>query len=180
MSNLRSFFDERKEEFNSSEPKDGHFDRFREKLDKLKEKRKGISFDILYKSAAAVIIILLSVLMYMRYENRDTDKSVKTAKTFHIENTTPEPEDYQEVEQYLKSSMEDKLNEFENIQCKNSDVDYKEIMNEIEELDKNYLELKTELENGMEDERIINAMIDIYQSKIELLNQVINQVNKNC
>ena len=139
-----------------------------------------MSFDILYKSAAAVIIILLSVLMYVRYENREADDTNKTAKTFELENTTPEAEDYEEVELYLKSNMEDKLNEFKNIQCKNSDVDFKEIMNEIEELDKNYLELKTELENGMKDERIINAMIDIYQSKIELLNQVINQVSKNC
>jgi len=68
----------------------------------------------------------------------------------------------------------------EKLNCKINDEQKYMIDKELEQLDVNYKTLQDELIKNKNDERIINAMIDNYQNKIDFLDLVINQIKQNC
>jgi len=49
-------------------------------------------------------------------------------------------------------------------------------MNEIRSMDSVYVQLQKELRANPGDERIINAMIEHYQTKIEVMGFIVNQL----
>jgi len=51
---------------------------------------------------------------------------------------------------------------------------------ELEQLDIVYVSLQKELKINQNDTRIINAMINNYQNKIQFLELVIDQIKDNC
>ena len=52
------------------------------------------------------------------------------------------------------------------------------VMNELTEMDAMYEALKKDLTTNPDDERVINAMIQHYQLKVEVMNQIVNQLRQ--
>jgi hypothetical protein len=50
------------------------------------------------------------------------------------------------------------------------------LLNEMKSMDSVYVSLQKELKANPNDERIINAMIEHYQTKVEVLNYIVNQL----
>jgi uncharacterized protein (DUF305 family) len=68
-------------------------------------------------------------------------------------------------------------NEFSSIDLTNPDQ--KEIlMNELESMDSAYIELKKELRANPDDQRVIDAMIKHYQTKVEVMSYILEQLKQ--
>lgn len=177
MSDLDNFIRENSDFFNSNEPDDKHFDKFRKKINKDSNSVKNISFGRVFKLVSVAAVLVLCILVSVKYYRENAKPKEQPYKTMTLSDISDE---YKEVENYLKSNIDSKLVEFQSLSCKNKDVAIDLVLEELKELDKTYQELQLELQQNKNDQRIIDAMIDCYQTKIELLNTILSQVNKNC
>lgn len=66
--------------------------------------------------------------------------------------------------------------EIENVDLKNNPEQKQMLINEMKSMDSVYVSLQKELKANPNDERIINAMIEHYQTKVEVLNYIVNQL----
>lgn len=175
MDKFEKFIEENAANFDSNEPEDGHFERFHNKLNKDKKMKstKNI-FYWLKLAAVAVIVITLSVFSYLEIISGDVGN---TANDVSLSDVSAE---YKEVEEYYKTELETKITELNQLQCDKGSLPKDEIMNEFKSIDNLYNSLKKDLKKNQGNQQIINAMINCYQMKVEVLEQIINQVNDNC
>jgi len=172
METLKDFFEKNKDEFNNVELPEGHEKRF---LKKLEKPGKSIGLKVWYAVAAS--FIFLAMLSFFGRDFIYKQQISNNIKSIRLGDISPK---YQEVEAFYLAGIESKINEFENLNCRINDEQKLMIDNELEKLDVNYKLLQNELLHNNKDERIINAMIDNYQNKINFLDLVINQIKLNC
>ena len=113
--------------------------------------------------AAAVALLLTAGGVIGAYLT-NSSKSVES-----LADVSPE---HAEMERYFSSQVEEKLAKL---------ATYKQdgmVKSDIQELDETYEQLKLELQNAPTgaDEKIIQAMIETYQTKISILEQVLEKV----
>ena len=183
MKSIEKIIKENKEFFNSSEPAKGHFERFKNKLKNFSRRgvfqtKKIISISYLLKAASVAVLITLSTLW--AYNKLSTDKILSDKSTSHIgrqkgialKDISPE---YEEVEIYYSSLVNSKLNNLLQRFKTDDDLEEKqEILEELSEFDSLYTNLQAELQANPNNERIINAMIENYQLKAEIIDRVTN------
>ena len=146
------------------EPKDGHFERFREKLNQQNSKRKKLHFSIFFKAAAIVIIILLSADLLVQYRNtKSTDKETVASKS-----------DLGEASFYYTSKINNGIRDLEKMAGEGigSKQEIVQIKHELSEMDSLFVNLQKEYKTNPNDERIINAMIEYYQTKLDIVNTI--------
>jgi uncharacterized protein (DUF305 family) len=66
--------------------------------------------------------------------------------------------------------------EIVNIDLKNNPNQKTVLMKEMKSMDSVYVSLQKELKSNPNDERIINAMIEHYQTKLEVMTYIVNQL----
>jgi uncharacterized protein (DUF305 family) len=52
------------------------------------------------------------------------------------------------------------------------------LMDELNQMDETYKDLQEDLKANPNDERVINAMIDHYQRKVEVMNYILSQLKE--
>lgn len=164
---------------NENEPMEGHFERFRAKLE-AQHKRKRFSWSPVLKIAAAVIFVFLSVNQAFIYFS-DGKRGLFTGRQDNAEITLAavSPE-YEEVEFYYTNAINVGLEQW--YQLKNegliSEEEQKlmdEEMKDFEVLQKN---LQADLAANPHDERVINAMLEYYQTKLNLINMIVAKLQE--
>lgn len=174
MSNLEDFVRNNKESFNSFELPEHHLDHFRQKLNKQNRNFIGKKQ---WFSIAAGFIFLIMLSVFIRYQYIKTEDAINTIKLISLGDVSPK---YKEVENFYKAGLNEKIDEFQNLNCK-IDLEQKQMVNsELEQLDEVYFSLQKELIVNQSDKRIINAMINNYQNRIQFLELVIDQIKENC
>ena len=96
-------------ELNENEPPEGHFARFESKL-KHQNKREKISFNKIWKVAAAVIFVLLVVnqgVIYFSPGEKNSILNLFSKKEYTLASVSPE---YREVEFYYTNVTSQKNN----------------------------------------------------------------------
>ena len=88
-------------DLNDLEPRDGHFDRFQAKLD-AKHKTKRITFNVVWKVAAAVVFVLLAVNQGRIYFAPEKENLAENNAEFSLSSVSPE---YGEVEFYFTNAI---------------------------------------------------------------------------
>jgi hypothetical protein len=172
MSSLDEFIKSNKEQISSFDLPDGHLNRFEKKLNKKKPGSK-----IYWFSIAAAVVLLVSLSVFIRYEQLQTKEIINTERLISLGDVSPQ---YKEVEEFYRQDLYRKINEFQQLNC-NINPEQKEMIDEeLQQLDKVYQSLQKELKQNRSDKRIINAMINNYQYKIEFLELVIEQIKENC
>lgn len=171
MKNLEKYITENRDAFNSLEPSADHFLRFEKKL-RSKGRPKVIRLIApALKVAAMFILVALSSLWVM--DNMFPGKKLNGGIT--LSEVSPE---YKEVEIYYTSLINEKYAQIKSFDL-NSEEGQKDIlMNEIEEMNAIYKSLSQELKSDPNNERIINAMIQYYQMKAEVMNQIIEKLKE--
>ncbi len=170
MSDLKTYFQENRDLFDTEEPDLGHFLRFEKKIGFRKQ---GKLYWLKYstKIASIVVLIVLSTLWannkYMDYRNK--------SKGITLSDISKE---YKEVEIYYTKLISERYNALESTKLFDSKKHKTLIETEIKELDSLYYSLQSELKTNRNDERIIRAMIQHYQLKVELINQIIGHLNE--
>lgn len=167
--NLKSVFKKFEGQFDTEEPVIGHQQRF---LDKLNNTNTTVvthkkSVFKLWKpllGVAASLVVLLTVSFGVLKSNNTTDLasvSLEMATTQHFFTTT--------ITNELK-----KLNSEESPEYQDLIVD---TMFQMKILEESYEQLKIDLNISGQDERVIYAMISNFQDRIELLQNVVEQIN---
>jgi len=173
MGKLKEFIEKNREYFDDQRPGSGHEKRF---LNKLNKKNNQLGLRIWYGVAAGFII--LAMFSFFAKDYIFDKSSIKNnSKIMSLSDISFK---YQEVEQFYQAGIDKKLTEFNKLDCKIDQDQMVMINKELKQFDENYLSLQFELKRNQNDERIINAMISNYQTKIRFLELVIDQIKQNC
>jgi hypothetical protein len=149
-------------EFNDINPPDGHFERFIIKLDTaLHSNRKLLKFQAYAIAASVVVVIVLSIILFIKVEQFRQQPSLLTG-------ISPELE---EAELYYQSRIQERMHVLE----VNKLVD-EQVINDLNEIDKSFKFINKDLKKNPGDERIIQAVMQIYQLKLDMINDLLLQL----
>jgi hypothetical protein len=166
--NLHTLFDDLQNDFDIEVPEHGHQQRFLDKLNQqdrsvvvLKAKR---SIWKPFIGIAASIALLVSVFISYQSNNASRD----------LASVSPEMATTQDFFTNAINTELDKLNNETSPEYQQLKVD---ALFQLELLQQNYLQLKNDLDESGDDKRVIHAMISNFQSRIDLLQNVLEQID---
>lgn len=166
MKDLEKLFKDHRDQFDDSEPLDDHFENFLGKMNSQKRKSTFTQIPNLLKVAAVVVFVIFSGIVGYQ---------IKSLQGNQLGLGAISPE-YREVEHFYTSNINSQLCMLQELGKFDSNQHQNILSEELEEMDERYLQLKKELEMYPDDERIIQAMIEYYQVKTNVLNRIIEQL----
>ena len=170
MKKLEEIIRNNPDAFNSEEPSSNHFGKFLEKLDaKQIHRRREIWIRRLTHVAAAAAVILLVVSITLLRKTSHTDAGISY-------NTSTE---VKEIEVFYQNQIERSLQAL-NTTLKQCPAQKKNLSSCLKELNKSFESIQNDLKENPGDERIINALVNNYRTKLEVLDQIQKQTDKNC
>ena len=168
MNRLRNKFFHQHEAFNTAEPPEGHFERFREKLGPPEAvKRPGVT----YYLKVAAIIVGVSVSSILVYEMLRPDE-ISEHYTFGTLS-----EEFRDAEDYYLKTIQVKYSEIESIEFEDP-AQKKLLLEELDGMDQLYKQMVKDFKADPDNEMVVNAMIQHYQMKIEILNNILLQLEE--
>ena len=169
MKNIEDIIRSNKDFFEDAEPSMGHLERFNRKLEKRFQvatvKRSIVPY--LLKAAVVTLLITLSSLWTWDHFIRSGSSRMTLGQV------SPK---YKEVENYYVHQVNMMESEIVNVDLKNNPNQKAVLMKEMKSMDSTYVSLQKELKANPNDERIINAMIEHYQTKLEVMTYIVNQL----
>ncbi len=163
MNDLENLIRNNREFFDDKEPEYGHFSRFNKKLNSAKRK-----LTLFYIQVAAIIvagIVLGGLSIYI--VNLNQPKRVMSSLS----------EDMKETLYYYNSENLEMLDEFNSLEIKDKE-EKRQILDDLSSYDENYKRVMKDLEKYPNDERVLNALIEVHRSRNEFLEFVLIQVKK--
>jgi len=153
------------------EPLEGHFERFEAKLQKASKPTRIINFRVVLKIAAIVVFALLTVnqaRMWLTPEKKETLSLGSIS------------EEYREVEFYYTNAIQGGMSQWEKLNHEGfvSESEQQSMQKEQLEFDQMYQKLQKDLEANPNDERVINAMLEYYQARMNILTLIINKLQE--
>jgi hypothetical protein len=171
MKNIEDIIRSNKDFFDEEEPSRGHLERFNRKLE-IKFGTATIKRSIvpyLLKAAVVTLLVTLSSLWtWDHFIRSDRDRMT-------LGQVSPQ---YKEVESYYVHQVNLMESELVNIDLKNNPGQKEMLMTEMKSMDSVYVQLQKELKANPDDERIINAMIEHYQTKVEIMSYIVSQLKE--
>lgn len=169
MKNIEDIIRDNKELFNGAEPSEGHFRRFEMKL-QMRFSTSTIKRSIVpYLLKAAVVTLLVTLSSLWTWDNFiRSDRNRMT-----LGDVSPQ---YREVENYYSHQVNLMETEMVNLDFQNHPEQKEMLLNEMKGMDSVYVQLQHELKANPNDERIINAMIEHYQTKVEIMSYILDQL----
>ncbi len=171
MKDIEKIISKNTDFFNSDEPFEGHFERFKARLEArqfVAPKRVSIMPHLLKAAAVAVLVSLSSLWIWEHVFSPD-------AKKMSLGEVSPE---YRNVEQYYVNQVNMMETQIEDIWINDHPREKEMLLEELDGMDKIYDELQRDLKANPNDERVINAMINHYQSKINVMNYILSQLKE--
>ncbi|NMC37374.1 MAG: hypothetical protein GYA41_03530 [Bacteroidales bacterium] len=159
-----------KDLFDTGEPSEGHFERFCCKLEERFSSHTVVKRSIvpyLLKAAVVTLLITLSSLWTWDHFLRPGRDRMT------LSDVSPQ---YKEVENYYVHQVNLMESELTSIDINNDTEQRQILLTEMKSMDSVYIQLQKELKANPNDERIINAMIEHYQTKIEVMTYIVNQL----
>jgi hypothetical protein len=159
--NNRDFFEDR-------EPSEGHFDRFSVKLEiRCHSRAKRSIVPYLLRAAVVTVLVTLSSLWTW-------DHFIRTGSSrMTLGQVSPQ---YKEVENYYLHQVSMMEGEIVNSELNTNPEQKEMLIREMKSMDSVYVSLQKELKANPNDERIINAMIEHYQTKLEVMTYIVSQL----
>jgi hypothetical protein len=169
MKNIEDIIRSNKDFFEDAEPSEGHFERFNRKLE-MKFQVATVKRSIVpYLLKAAVVTLLITLSSLWTW-----DHFIRTGSSrMTLGQVSPQ---YKEVENYYVHQVNMMEGEIVNVDLKNNPDQKVLLMKEMKNMDSTYVSLQKELKTNPNDERIINAMIEHYQTKLEVMTYIVNQL----
>ncbi len=163
MDLLDKIINDHRAEFDE-EPSEGHLERFDAKLSKLNKKQVGLHQSLFLKIAAVVIIILISGDLVVHFRKSG----------LQLQETQVLKSDLGEATFYYTGKINTGIRDLEKMAGEGigSKKEIVQIKQELSEMDSLFVNLQQEYKANPTDERIINAMIEYYQTKLEIVNTI--------
>jgi len=169
MKNIEDIIRNNADFFEDAEPSTGHLERFNRKLEKRFQvniiKRSIVPY--LLRAAVVTLLITLSSLWTWDHFIRSGSNRMSLGQV------SPQ---YKEVENYYIHQVNMMEGEIVNVDLKSNPEQKTMLMKEMKSMDSTYVSLQKELKANPNDERIINAMIEHYQTKLEVMTYIVNQL----
>jgi len=154
---LHNFFNEH--EFDIHEPRSGHLDRFEKRLRGV-QPRKKTSWK--WMSIAASVILLIGFGLGNMSKNEVGLSAISPKMA--------------EVQTYFVNTIDREIKEIEmNRNLQTEDL-IEQALDDLEELEDNYKLFVQELEKNGQQRKIINAMINNYQQRLDILQKTLEQI----
>jgi hypothetical protein len=150
MKELENIIRDHKDEF-EEEPQEGHFENFLEKMNHSKKRNLFERAPTVLKVAVIITFVFFSGLIGYQIKNL-------------------------EVELFYTSNINSQLGMLKQLGSFDKEQHQSILSEELKEMDERYTQLKKELELYPDDERVIQAMIEYYQVKTNVLNRIIEQL----
>lgn len=148
-------------DFDINEPHSGHEDRFLRKLSNQQKKKNAISWR--WMSIAASVLIMVSFFV---------GKVTSTSQP-PIHNMFPE---MAETETFFVNAINQELKEVEKYRNIETESIIEDALDQIEELEDRFQNLKKELKTIGNERQIIKGMIDNYQQRLQILEHLLFQL----
>jgi len=170
MTDLEKYIRENKKHF-QVEPSEGHFDRFSSKLENSGSKGRLVYLlpRMMKVAAVAVLIVISGLWTFEKITSRNVQDGIA------LGDISPE---YQEVEQFYAQKVSFTSREIDRSDMFASEEQKRMVMQELADMDSIYRNLKKDLKANPDDERVINAMIEHYQLKLEIMNSILTQLHE--
>lgn len=166
--NLENRFKELQGQFDFEEPSIGHFNRFEAKLARQSDNSKSVKWNPkTWRWLAVAASITLLLTLYLGGSSEDLG--------MQLSEVSPEME---ETESFFVSTIQ---NELESIDAQRTDENNEIIDNalaHLEILENEYNQLTIDLEHSDQDKRIVYAMINNFQQRIEVLQTLLQQLDE--
>lgn len=151
------------------EPAEGHFERFSVKLELRHQARAPKRSIVPYLLRAAVVTLLVTLSSLWTWDHFIRPGSSRMT----LGQVSPQ---YKEVENYYLHQVNMMEDEIVNTNLQNNPEQKNMLINEMKSMDSVYVSLQKELKANPNDERIINAMIEHYQTKLEVMTYIVDQL----
>jgi predicted CopG family antitoxin len=171
---LEEFILDRRDQFDDAEPGPEVWDRIR--------KRRAPVLNIGWKAvawrAAAVVIIFFSSYIFFRLTDKDPLQRAGNTYPEMPEAQSPLVNDLKEAEIYYTSQIE--FMRSEAIRLSDGDPGIRDMIDtQMVDLDQVYEELKRDLKDNTDNEEVIEAMIQNYRIKLEVLEEILRQLKQS-
>jgi len=169
MKNIEDIITGNKDFFEDAEPSTGHFERFNRKLEMRFQVHAVKRSIVPYLLKAAVVTLLITLSSLWTW-----DHFIRSGRSrMTLGQVSPQ---YKEVESYYVHQVNLMEGEIVNIDLKNNPAQKAALLKEMKSMDSTYITLQKELKANPNDERIINAMIEHYQTKLDVMTYIVNQL----
>lgn len=169
MKTIEEIIRNNREFFEEAEPSKGHLERFNRKLEIRCQAISAKRSIVPYLLRAAVVTLLVTLSSLWTWDNFIRPGSSRMT----LGQVSPQ---YKEVENYYIHQVNMVEGEIINVDLVNNPEQKMILMNEMKSMDSIYVSLQSELKANPNDERIINAMIEHYQTKLEVMTYIVNQL----
>jgi len=171
MKNIEELIRSNRDFFEDGEPSKGHFERFQMKLER-RFQTGGIKRSIVpYLLKAAVVTLLVTLSSLWTWDHFIRHDRGRMA----LGDVSPQ---YKEVENYYIHQVNLVESEITTIDISGNTKQREMLKKEMGSMDSVYIQLQKELKANPNDERIINAMIEHYQTKLEVMSFIVNQLKE--
>lgn len=165
---IRSHLDQ----FNSLEPQDDHYNRFSRKLDRLHASRRSGPWITLLKIAA--VLVIGSVISYAAL--REFGFLGSDSRDLPAALSDPE---LSEAVDFYASQLDISYNKIKNLRFNDDPNEKKQVLHELTEMDKQVQAMEQDLKQNPDDERVVHAIINFYQIKIEMMDVIIARAQQS-
>ena len=161
---IEHLFDDLQGQFDIENPEFGHEARFLKKLEaQSKDKPKTQNFWRPFLAIAASVVIALTAFTSLNAENELTD----------LASVSPE---MSETQDFFTATIREELKKLDAERSPLTEQIIYEAERQLKALEEDYDVLKNDLKETGNDERIIYAMISNFQSRIEILKNILNNI----
>jgi hypothetical protein len=169
MKNIEDIIRNNRDLFEDKEPLKGHFERFNSLLE-ARLHAGGVKRSIVpYLLKAAVVTLLVTLSSLWVWDNFLSKQGTRMT----LGEVSPQ---FREVENYYIHQVNLLENEINTVNI-SDDPEHKNMLtSEMRSMDSVYVQLQKELKANPNDERIISAMIEHYQTKLEVMSYIVNQL----
>ncbi len=171
---LEKFITENRNDFDSLESPAGMWEKINESVQQKKKTAvKSYKWkQVLWRAAAVLVIFCISFLISEMIHRNDTI-IVETEQAHEYE----QPPELIEAEAYYTSRVNKRLLEIDKYLTGNPELKL-QVNYDINELDSIYQELKNDLQENYNNQEVIEAMIQNYRLKLQILNEVLELLKK--
>jgi hypothetical protein len=157
--------------FEDAEPSKGHLEKFERKLEMRFGKAAVKRSIVPYLLKAAVVTLLVTLSSLWTWDNFIRPDRNRMA----LSDVSPE---YREVENYYMHQVNLMESELNTLTISNDKAHNEMLKKEMRSMDSVYVQLQKDLKENPNDERIINAMIEHYQTKVDVMTYILNQLKE--
>ncbi len=172
--NLEQFILDNKKGFTPPYPTPDVWDKVKKR--EPKKKQIHVNWSYLASRSAAVAAIFIASYYFHEYRSSLKENS-SVAVSDIVDEVSPMYQELQEAELYYASQINYKKTELFSLTSDSPDLQ-QDITTELGDLDAILLELKEDLKDNADNQEVVEAMIQNYMLKLEILEDMLRQIDR--